>query len=971
MTTPERPAAPASRADEPIAFGPFLLSRRTRALLREGAPQSLGGRAFDVLLALAERAGEVVETEALLARVWPTTVVDPGGLRVHITGLRKVLGARPDGSPWIENVPGRGYRLAVPRDDAGRVSPGPDAAAAPPADDYLPFRLAASVGRGEVVDALVGKLGEHRLVTVVGPGGIGKTTVALDAARRMAGACRDGVRFVDLAALNDASLIASAIAQAIGVALVGSDPAASLVAYLRPSRMLVVLDSCELVVDAAAVLAERLLQAAPGLVLLATSREPLRIRAECVLQLGPLEVPPDAGPIAADAVTHYSALALFMERAAAAGGLLLGSDDVAVLAQLCRKLDGNPLAIELAAARVGMFGLRPLVALIDERLSLLARGRGSLPARHQTLTATLDWSYRTLSPTERAILRRLSVFRSRFNVVSAAAVACFDPVDESAVFDGVEGLVSKSLIVADNAGGSPHFRLLDTTRAYATEKLADGGDGPAAALRHAEACRQLLEDANEELATQTPVQWSLAHGHLIEDVRAALRWAFGAAGDVGAGVRLTAASGPLWILLSRSVEFIEHIERALRHLDGLDGARALEMALSLSLAQCHLTAGGPTPATFAAFEHAGDLARAEGKTRMQLISLYGGLSSAYLLGHNEDALRFAEEFGAVAQAAGYTSATLMHHRSMAMVFYQAGRFEESLAHIRIVMDAHPERFHFFLDSQVQLEHHGASLTHLAKALWVTGRTREAREAARQAVDVSVAFDHPITIVYALTMAACPIALWCGDWALACDYIDRLADWAERHSLVFWSDWAALLRRALAWCEPGADPEEGAESPDWLAAATQMGSRADTLATFCPGLACEAALERALHGPETWCTAELLRVRAGLVLRSQAGDASSRAAEAQALLLRSLAMSARQQARAWELRASVSLAQLRTAQGRPGEARELLQGVLARLDVDPDVAIDPAAGKDVARAVQAWRALHADDEPLVAGWHNSF
>lgn len=914
-----------------ICFGPFVLVTGSRTLTRDGVPVKLGGRAFELLLTLAQADGAFVSSEVLTARLWPDAVVEPGSLRVHIAGLRKALGQRDDGAPWIENQPGTGYRLlGVTHPSPGHAPSTTDGLAdsSPQAltDSYLPIRITSSIGRDPVIRALVDGFPQRRLVTLVGPGGIGKTTVGLEAARRMASTGRERVRFVDLTALSDPELLPSTVAQALGVPVSGQDPMASLTAYLAPTRMLMVLDGCECVVEAAAVLAERLLIAAPGLLLLATSREPLRIRGEWVVRLAPLELPDTPAAVDLAAVHHYSALALFMERSAAAGGPPIEQDDLPALVQLCRKLDGNPLALEIAAARTSTFGVRGLLDVLDERLSLLSQGRRTSPQRHHTLQATLDWSYRILSDCERAILRRLSVFRSRFTFEAAATVSAFEPVRADEVLDGLQGLIAKSLLVTDNSSGTVGLRLLDTTRAYAADKLAECGEAHATALRHVAACQQLFDAFACDSGGLASVQWNLVHGPLIEDIRAALLWAFKDPETTEAGVRLAAATGVVWVQLSRSAECVPHLQQALEHTAGLPDARALEMALYLTLGQCQTTAGGPTPATLDAYQRAGAAARAQGNTRFQLLSLYGEFGWHHILGRYAETLRIAQAFGEIVEATAYTECDLLNQRLRGIALFQVGRQEESLAIARRLAESPPEGIHFFLDSQLQIEHRTASLMHLARSLWITGHTAQAQGAARRAVEVSLAFGHAISTVQALTMAACPIALYAGDWLSARAYIAQLSSLSQRHSLHFWNEWAQLFDLALHWCETVKD---ASSVPEWLAACEQTGSRADVLATLCPGLATEAVLATIESGPETWCTAELLRVKADKLFQLEQETARTASArmpvpdrieEADRLLSKALEMSIRQGAGAWERRITASIATLREWQAGQVAAR---------------------------------------------------
>jgi len=464
-------------ADQSISFGPFQLFPARAVLLRGGAPVRLSSRALAILTALAERGGDIVSSAELMARVWPGAVVDDTTLRVHLVALRKALrdggdgGAGADGV-CIANVSGRGYRLLMPVSRLPADAAG--AAGAPPSLPRLPRPITRLIGREPAVGAVVRELSRRRLVTLVGGGGVGKTSVALAAAQQLAGRFPDGAGFVDLSAVAPAAPLAAALADALGL----DQPAGTaLFDYLDRKDMLILLDNCEHVVAQAAALAEALLRRCGGVRLLATSREPLGAEGEWLYRLAPLDVPPaGAAPPTARAVQAYPAAQLFLERAHAAFGYTLADADAAVLASVCRQLDGLPLALELAAARLDLFDLRGLAAQLGDSLALLTRGRRTAQARHRTLRATLDWSHDLLADEEKVLLRRLGVFDAAFSAEAAVAVAGAAPLNEAAVLAGLQNLAAKSLLQLSGAGGGLAYRLLDVTRAYANERLAASGD---------------------------------------------------------------------------------------------------------------------------------------------------------------------------------------------------------------------------------------------------------------------------------------------------------------------------------------------------------------------------------------------------------------------------------------------------------------------------------------------------------------
>jgi predicted ATPase/DNA-binding winged helix-turn-helix (wHTH) protein len=469
-----------------ISFGPFRLFPKERLLLEADKPIRLGSRALDILITVVERPGQLVSKEELMARVWPNIYVEPANLTVHVAALRRALGDGREGNRYLINIPGRGYRFVAPVSFAEKQTLSSTSLTAPNSAHNLPAQVTRLVGRAETLRVLATQLSHERFLTIVGPGGIGKTSVALALAQEVADTFEHGVWLIDLARVNDASLVPGAIASALGLGTLRGNPINSLVESFRSKYMLLILDNCEHFVDAGASAAVSILRGAPGVRILATSREPLRAEGEHRYRLSSLGVPVTATPLTAGEALRFSAVELFAQCAAARlDDFELTDPDVPFVIDLCRKLDGIPLAIEFAAGHIDTFGVRGLAARLNGGLQQLTGGYRTALPRHQTLRSMLDWSYDWLPETERVILRRISILIGDFTLEQAVAVAGGEDIEACDVADGIASLVTKSLITADISGKEPLYRLLETTRAYALEKLQESDEFDLVARRHA------------------------------------------------------------------------------------------------------------------------------------------------------------------------------------------------------------------------------------------------------------------------------------------------------------------------------------------------------------------------------------------------------------------------------------------------------------------------------------------------------
>jgi predicted ATPase/DNA-binding winged helix-turn-helix (wHTH) protein len=464
-----------------LGFGPFELSIGERALRHDGVVLPLGGRALDILIYLAERPGEVIAKKELIDYVWHDVTVEEGSLRVHVAAIRKALGDGQFGNRYIANIKGRGYSFVGTVVSIAGGAESRDAKF--PHQGRLPVRPITMIGRETAVSEVSNKLRNEQFVTLLGPGGIGKTTIALAVGRAAAAEFGEEVYFVDLESLTDPRHVAGALAASLGLELKSRDPGLELVDLVRSRKLLVILDSCEHVIEAVALLAEQLHQETEQIYLLTTSRELLKVRGEHCYRVPPLDCPPEGSEQTANAVLRYPSVQLFVQRVAArAGSFVLTDEEAPFVAEMCRKLDGMPLAIELAAGQVAAIGLKNTVA----RLELLKLSHRTAIPRHRTLKATLDWSYDLLSDGERIVLRRIAPFVGHFTLDGARYVAGALGTGAGEIFDAIAGLVEKSLMATRTDEAQAQYRLLDTTRAYALEKLEEHAEVDVVLRRHAE-----------------------------------------------------------------------------------------------------------------------------------------------------------------------------------------------------------------------------------------------------------------------------------------------------------------------------------------------------------------------------------------------------------------------------------------------------------------------------------------------------
>ena len=932
-------------------FPPFRLDTVNQCLWRgEGVAEErilLAPKAFAVLRYLVEHPGRLVPHDELFEALWPKTYVQPEVLKSHIAAIRGVLGDDARKPRFIETLSRRGYRFIAPvTDDATAAT-----AAGPPPSRMtnLPEAVSELIGREAELRAVTALATEHRLVSLVGAGGIGKTRLGLEVARHLLSRFSDGVFVAELGPLSSPELVPATVASALGLPhIAGTVSREGVAGAVGTKKLLLVIDNCEHVIEAAAAMAETLLRATPDVSLVATSREPLRVSGEYVYRVPPLDLPAEDNQDMED-VLRYGAVRLFVSRAHAAEPRYVAEGPVAAATvAICRRLDGIPLAIELAATRIVGFGVDGVAARLDDRFRLLTGGRRTLP-RHQTMRATLDWSYELLSESERMVLRRLGVFAAAFTLDAASAVAAGVDIPASEVTDAVADLVGKSLLSTEVGGASLRYRLLETTRAYARDKLIESAELDRVAPRHAEYYRDLFQRAEAEFETQPTAEWLAAYRPHIDDVRVALDWAFSPSGDVGVGAALTAAAVPLWTHLSLLSECRARVEQAIASLGSqvpADPRRDLRLHLALGHAILHTRASG-APDMNAAFTKALELAEIIDDTRYRLGAIFGLYAHRLTTGEYRVALSLAQKFGTVAAETADRSDVPIGNRLIGQALHILGdqpgarRHLEPLVRSRLATVRPSHIILYQYDQRVLLD------CYYARVLWLQGFGDQARRLTESLVEYIRPRDHMLSFVYSLLIAACPIALYVGDLTTADDHVSVASDVANRNGLEIWKVWAqcfkgvVLIKRG----EHGAGAQLLQSGLERLSEPAIHHHMSLLLAELAAGLGgagqiteglgvVDQALARAEQTEAGWCLAELLRTKGELLLL---GGAPTAVATAEACFQQALDVARRQGALSWELRAAMSLARLWRGQQRMNQARKLLGPVYRRFTEGFDTA----------------------------------
>jgi predicted ATPase/DNA-binding winged helix-turn-helix (wHTH) protein len=917
-------------------FGQFRLHMAERLLEKDGAALKIGSRALDILIALVGHAPDVVDKRELISRVWGNLIVDEGSLRFHIAALRKALESGDPGARFISNIPGRGYGFTATVTWTAVTASAPASTAATPSVLHLPVRPLRMVGRDEPLRELTSLLRDQRFVSIVGAGGIGKTSVALSIAHDLLAEFDGAVYFVDLAAIEDPQFVVSTLATQLGLPGAFGTSLPVVLSAIRERRMLLVLDSCEHLIEAVATLAESIFRDAQHVYILTTSREALRAQGERVHHLSPLECPPrDARALTATEAMGFPAVQLFVEQVTASGyPFELTDADAPIVTELCRRLDGIALALELAASRVGSYGLQGIASLLEGQFRLLWRGRRTALPRHQTLSATLDWSYNLLSETERLTLRRLAVFVGTFSLEAALDVVAED-LDPAQVTETIATLVDKSLVALERTSGS-HYRLLDSTRAYAWQKLVGSGEHRAIARRHAEHTAYRLERLKTTVpapASPESLDFFLEH---LSNIRAALEWSFSEDGDGRIGSRLSAAAAPSFYQLALLPECITWTDRALTKLDESQHGTQLELQLRTCWGLAVMNTKGNTPSARAALVRALELAESHEDATRQLLLSHALYRFQMRSGDLRELPALTQRCESAAAHIDDPTARALVHGVMACTCSLLGNHEEVPKHARLALSlpAYSPKLNVALFGYT---HRIGARNVLARSLWFLGYPDQAMAVAKECVEEAESFGDPATLIYALAWNVF-VYLRAGDWSKTEQVIEHLINRTTKHGLSTYHPVAVGCQGTLSVLR--GDARHGVELLQTALAALHVGGYDQHRAVFggilCEGLVkvgrvdlAQATVREMLEWARSYSAIsdlpELLRINAEVLMAAEGFSRN----EVEESLTRSLSLAREQSALSSELRAASSLARTWLSQGQPEKARGLLAPIYRR------------------------------------------
>ncbi|MGF6985663.1 putative ATPase/DNA-binding winged helix-turn-helix (wHTH) protein [Paraburkholderia atlantica] len=771
-----------------IEIGTLSVDFDQREIRQNGQPVRLGARAFAILEELYRARGAVISKDEIMDAVWPGVIVEENRLQVHMAALRKLLGADRD---LIKTVPGRGYVLVRPTE--GIPARGTDSLAV--AGKAAPARGEFPIGREGEVARIIEQVGSTAVITVVGAGGIGKTCLARCVASEMESRYGRHVCFVELWKASSRDTVLATLAEALGVIMGPDDTYDDAIATaIAASNCLVILDNAEHVIDVVASLVDALVARNPMARFVVTSREPLHIWGETVLRLEPLAVP--ASGEMTDAILSYSAVVLFLRRAfTLAPECAHDEASIALVAEICRRLGGLPLAIELAAARVATLGLEGVASRLDDRLNLLTGGlRSGLP-RHQTLRATFDWSYMMLDSASQALFRRTGCFFSTFSFEAVCAVAAEPDMSVAVIISSLSELATKSLLNVEFRGAIAFYRLTESTRAYALEKLRDEGESQIIAARHVRYMRSYIEGSGPFVAGDDE-EPGASPRFSLDDARSAYDWAFSAEGDPALGVALAGALVGRLLGASHVRECCERARRALTVLDGLPPGAVdaeCEMKLCAAYAASLIHTGEDVARAPLLWERVLRLARSTGNDEFAIDALWGLWNTMLTTGDIHTSMRYALRYQHAVSGGDSRWRQSLAEQMIAISLHYLGEQEQAGQRLEQAIEA---------IAGLSLPISAGTWLTIDPLIWATGtaariallqcKPERAMRLVERSLDRIRGDMLEPSLNHVLALIAVPVALESGEQQAASNYLALLRSQAASHRLDNWRDYAEYL-----------------------------------------------------------------------------------------------------------------------------------------------------------------------------------
>ncbi|WP_064681033.1 ATP-binding protein [Rhizobium bangladeshense] len=912
--------------DDVVAFGPFRLHGEHRRLLCGAEEVQLGGRAMEMLVTLARKKGELVYKEELYNAAWPGIFVHEANLKVTIASLRRALREYSPTEDYIRTFVGRGYRL-TDQVTAGDI---PKLADLPAVANTRFPELATVIGRDAEIAELRARIAANRLTTIVGPGGIGKTTVAVATVQLLEDEEGDLITFIDFSRVAGEEFVIPSVAAALGISSGSQDRLDAISSILARRKALLLLDTCEHVLNAVAHLCDVIVANTSDVRILATSRQALRAKREEVIWLAPLEVPPPDHIYTAEQALRYSAPQLLVERASEKGEYKMEDGDASAVAEICRRLDGSPLAIELISPRLGSRNAAGVLKELDDRFASLVGHDQEGPLRQQTLLATMQWSYALLTESEAAVLRAISIFMGTFDMDEVVSIVVHHGLDPTVVFDAIAGLRAKSMLSVEQMSGGMRYRLLDSTRAFAGNLLEAAGELTAVSQAHARLVLDIFARANADQARLPTRQWHIAYASRADDLRRAIGWALFLRADPLLGMQLVASGLPLWHELSLSEEARRNCEQALVEFDRTDCRdAALKLKLVVGLAAVSSYISADAEKAIKIFETAIQLSRQIGDSQAECQAL-GALARYRILpGHQNEAGKTLRELKRLAIRSNNRAAQWEHEHlctEWEIIRCEYGpaiaRMEKLRQELQNTTDGAISRFD--LDPKIRTDTILAALYWLGSRRPGTGLNR-IQAAAREALEAR----HGWTLLYCYAHGVLFILCECQEHALAREYAALLKDTIYRHGMPAWIPVAGCYIEALdALSGVRKDPDGLMSAFDELRTGLKQIGRHVYYALLIRALYANGHMDEGVRildylfevGPQRSMVPELLRLRA-VKERSVGRDE-----EALSTLRGSLIVAEENGAWAWRIRCATDLAALLRDRLQIDEAKSVLEPV---------------------------------------------